>query len=48
MRLSEHIDDETGTPAQPSPLVPGSLADEFWNKDIPRLIAEVERNLRRG
>jgi hypothetical protein len=46
MRWSEHIDDAEGNTAHPSPLVPGSLADEFWNKDIPRLIAQVERGLR--
>jgi hypothetical protein len=46
MRWSERIDDENGDPAGGSP-VPGSLADVFWNKDIPRLIAAVERGLRR-
>jgi hypothetical protein len=47
MRWSERIDDENGDRGGGSP-VPGSLADVFWNKDIPRLVAEVERGLRRG
>ena len=41
MRWSEHLDDEGA-------LVLGSLADEFWNKDVPRLLAFVRAALVEG
>lgn len=39
MRWSEQID-------KPGEIRSGSLADTFWNRDIPRLVAAVEKILR--
>ena len=37
MRWSSHETDDE--------IVPGSLADEFWNSDVPRLIEAARRSL---
>jgi hypothetical protein len=35
MRWADHVEE----------AIPGSLADEFWNRDLPRLVAHVKMTL---
>ena len=41
-RLREHASLMRWSELSVEPPVPGSLADEFWNKDMPRLLAAAE------
>ena len=42
-RLREHASLMRWSEMSVEPAIPGSLADEFWNKDMPRLLAAAEK-----